>query len=228
MARREVTIDPGDLARLLKIPVIKAYVEFEVTDKDGKVILKREQESHSWVRNLYHLVFCQGAGVAYNTADGLAITVTGGTPVSSMTAQPSMCGVDQDESLRGAADNDDVGIVSGTNSDAEDFEDYALGARIDNGTGAGELTYVGQEATVVSTVDTTKKAELVRYFNNNSGAAITVEEVALYARMASISAYATCGSLGYVMMCRDLTGGVSVPDTGQLKVTYTIEFTYPS
>lgn len=219
---------PGELARLLKIPVIKAYVEFEVRDKDGNVIAGRKQESQSWTRNLWNLVFCQGAGVAHLAADGLALTHINSSELTSATGQPSMTGVDAGESMRGAAEDDTGGIICGTNSDAEDFEDYALGARIENGTGAGELSHVSQEATVVSTEGTTKSAELVRYFNNNSGDTITVEEVALYARLGRVSASDTLGALGICMMCRDLTGGVAVPDTGQLKVTYTIELTLPS
>ena len=62
---------------------------------------------------------------------------------------------------------------------------------------------------------------MVRYFNNNSGGSIGVNEIGLASYSDNPVAY------DYVLMARDVLGAtVTVADTGQLKVTYTIELTY--
>jgi len=68
------------------------------------------------------------------------------------------------------------------------------------------------------------KNELVRYFNNNSGGDVNVNEVALVD-------YVGCrgSAIDKVFMSRDkLASTVTVPNTGQLKVTYTVQLTYPA
>ena len=209
----------------VSLSVLKAFLELEVRDKNGKLIYQKRQESHSWVRNAYNHLFSQMAAVNCLAADGLSVKDTGGT---ERTGNWPVGYSDYSQDFRtdghgykAAAADATRGIVVGTGSDAEDFEDYALGSQISNGTGAGQLSYIASEVYSVSTLATTKKAELVRYFNNNSGGAITVNEVGLYLGL-------WAGNMIKMMTCRDLvSGGVEVPDTGQLKVTYTIQLTYP-
>jgi hypothetical protein len=72
------------------------------------------------------------------------------------------------------------------------------------------------------------KVEMLRYLNNNSGADIGVNEVALVPKVS-----ASVDSGGYApsptLVARDkLPSTVTVPNTGQLKVTYTIQLTYPA
>ncbi|GAH72404.1 unnamed protein product, partial [marine sediment metagenome] len=63
--------------------------------------------------------------------------------------------------------------------------------------------------------------DLVRYFNNNSGGNVDVNEVALVTN-------GYFGGAHIWMQSRDKLGAtVTVPSTGQLKVTYTVELTYP-
>jgi len=177
---------------------------------------------------------CQAAAVAGDSAVGLSLVDTGGTTRSDTTTQPASGEASSGSGNRriyvglgyglyAGAGVDTFGLVVGTGSDPENFDDHALGARIASGNLAGQLAYSVTDAPVVSTVGTTKRIELVRYFSNNSGGAITVNEVGMYTK-GCISSY----SISY-MLCRDLvSGGVEVPDTGQLKVTYTIQLPYPS
>ena len=69
------------------------------------------------------------------------------------------------------------------------------------------------------------KNDLARYFNNNSGGDVSVNEVAL-----SLRGYKPGSTVPYnYMTARDkLITTVVVPDTGQLKVTYTVQLTYPT
>lgn len=218
-------MEPGDLAKMLRIPILKAYLELEVKDGKGKVITRRRQESRSWVRNAYNIILCDIAFVPHDSANNLKLVDKNGVDQShtSRTPNTSTSSVMPTGNYGYSCGAVDVyGCVVGTGVGAESFEDYALGTQIANGTGAGQLSYVAQQSPAISTVDTTKKVEHVRYFNNNSGAAITVNEVGMYAYMAQPS-----GKI--IMTCRDLVaGGIEVPDTGQLKVTYTMELTYPS
>lgn len=146
-------------------------------------------------------------------------------------ASPSglYCGQNHDTDTsygyRAPAADDAKGILVGSGTDAETFEDYVLQTKIANGSGAGQLAYVESELHSVSYEAGTKtlKNSLVRYFNNNSGAAIGVNEVGIvyYGYLANTP--------GNALVSRDKLGTtVSVPDTGQLKVTYTIQLVYPA
>ena len=213
----------------LHVPIPEAFWELEVRDRNGRVIQKHRQRSHSWVRNAYHLMFQQLAHVPYDSAKSLNYLDTGG--VSKTNATYIITIGQAWSSVHGywaAAGIDTYGIVVGSNDAAESFEHYSLQTQIMNGSGAGQLAYIAGETPVISTVDTTKKAELVRFFNNNSGGSIDVKEVGLYAHMSSSSG-GSVNFLAYIMTSRDkLTSTVTVPDTGQLKVTYTIQLTYPA
>jgi len=65
---------------------------------------------------------------------------------------------------------------------------------------------------------------MVRYFNNNSGGDVNVNEVALVLNQPQGGAV-----YGKWMQSRDkLASTVTVPNTGQLKVTYTVQLAYPA
>ena len=116
----------------------------------------------------------------------------------------------------GTVNNHTYGIVIGTGTDAESYEGYALATQIETGTGAGQMEYQAM-ANATNEWDSDEITTThSRYFNNNSGGAITVNEVGVYA---------TAGGMGTYMLCRDkLASGVEVPDTGQLYVTYAVTF----
>ncbi|GAI95878.1 unnamed protein product [marine sediment metagenome] len=125
------------------------------------------------------------------------------------------------------AEDNNYGLLVGSGVDAESFEDYVLQSRIGHGTGAGKLVYVASEVPIVSYEAGPRilKDEIARYFNNNSGASIDVNEVALVFH--TIKAFNS--TYDNELISRDkLPETVTVPDTGQLKVTYTIQLTYPS
>ena len=216
------------LGQKLHIPIAEAFWEIEVIDRDGNIVKQHRQRSHSWVRNAYNHLFSQMAAVNCLSADGLSVRDTGGTfrsgswPVGY--SDYSLNFKTDNHGYKAAAADTTRGIVVGTGSDPEDFEDYALGSQIANGTGAGQLSYIASEVYTISTVGTVKKNELVRYFNNNSGGDVNVNEVGLVA-------YGTLtdDTARKFMMSRDvLASTVTVPNTGQLKVTYTIQLAYPA
>ncbi|GAI98907.1 unnamed protein product, partial [marine sediment metagenome] len=120
------------------------------------------------------------------------------------------------------------GIQVGTAITAESFEDFVLTGMIAEGSGAGQLNYIRSEVPGRSYDGPSKVFTItqVRYLNNNSGGAIGVNEVAL--TTAGMGGWTHTAQDQWVMTRDKLPATVNVPDTGQLKVTYTIQLTYPA
>ncbi|MBA7537318.1 hypothetical protein ES705_29585 [subsurface metagenome] len=225
------------LAQELHIPIPEAFIELEVFDKDGKLLQRHKQRSHSWTRNTYNVLFSyltakdlddvtfeagklsikNTAGVV-KSGGGLGIIDSGQTGDNT----PSIIGY-----LSGGG-NDNFGILVGSGTNAESFEDYALQTPIAEGAAGGELNHVQADAHVITWTGgtLTLKDELLRYYNNNSGGDVNVNEVALVFNGVEPGLMALNK---YCLQSRDkLASTVTVPDTGQLKVTYTIQLVYPA
>ncbi len=220
------------LGQELHLPIPETFWELEVRDRDGMIIQRLRQRSHSWVRNAYNHMFSQLAGKnGNNTTFGagyLNVKDTSGT-VRYATSPVGQSSADIDGTsygYRGPAGNDTWGIQVGSGTNPESFEDYMLQTKIANGVGAGQLSYIEQDPHVI-TYDPGTKVLIntqVRYFNNNSGGAVNVNEVALVVNQPQGGAV-----YGKWMQSRDkLASTVTVPSTGQLKVTYTIQLAYPA
>lgn len=220
------------LGQELHIPIPEAFLMLEVFDKDGKLLQRNEQRSHSWVRNAYNAIFSQLAGVNSNVLGAApgAGTLFQKKPDGAASAGAWPCGFrTNDLSINGEgygapAGEDTWGIVVGSGLDAESFEDFVLQTLLDEGTGAGQISHVASQPYDVTWVGGTLTfgAVFARYFNNNSAPAgdRDVNEVALYARLGA--------GLLHCMARDHLAATVTVPSTGQLKVTYTIQLTYPA
>jgi len=225
------------LGQELHIPIPEAFWELEVFDQEGKLIRRHKQRSHSWVRNAYNLLFCQLAGKAPSDSDygpgklnakETSGTVRYGTGTLSITGRYLNSPDGTEYGYRAPAAVDARGSMVGSGTADESFEDYALQTKIANGTGAGQLSYIQSEANSMTYDAANKilKNTLIRYFNNNSGGDVSVNEVGLvwYSYRPDSSNYNA-----FYLASRDkLAATVTVPNTGQLKVTYTIQLTYPA
>lgn len=218
------------LGQKLHVPIPETKWKLEVL-LGGKIVQIYEARSHSWVRNAYNLLFCQLACKAPSPANygsgELGIKDTGATVRgAALSASSVKMGYNPDTpGLYGylaQATKINHGIVVGSGVNAEDFEDFALQTPITEGVGAGQLNSIASENHSISYAALALKDEQARYFNNNSGGDVTVNEVALI----------TNGHINTDhpwLFARDhLASPVVIPDTGQLKVTYTISLTYPS
>jgi hypothetical protein len=220
------------LGQELHIPISETFWELEVRDKNGNIIQSLKQRSHSWVRNAYNHMFSQLAGknANYGTFGPgyLNVKDTGGT-IRQATAPIGQSAADVDGTsygYRGPAGNDTYGIQVGSGTNPESFEDYMLQTKIANGVGAGQLSYIEQVGHAIAYDVGTRVLSnaMVRYFNNNSGGDIDVNEVALVVNQPQGGPV-----YGKWVQARDkLASTVTVPNTGQLKVTYTIQLTYPA
>ncbi|MGI2336140.1 MAG: hypothetical protein ACRKGH_05795 [Dehalogenimonas sp.] len=230
------------LGTRLKLPVFRAFLAMEVRDGEGNVVHSHKQRSHSWNRNAYNFLFSQVAaygltGTNLFEAGAISLKWTNGNiyPNGSGWGLNQVAGWDEainvndrstNTGLLATAGATDKGIVVGTNNFPESFDGYVLGAAIGNGSGAGQMDYAQSDLHSITYDAPTKTFTdtLIRYINNNSGASIGVNEVGLYGKVKFTSA-----GTGTIMFSRDLLAStVNVPNTGQLKVTYTIQLTYPA
>ena len=220
------------LGQELKIPISEAFLTLEVFDKDGKLIQKHKQRSHSWTRNAYNALFSNLASVNMDDDTFGAGKLSGKDTIGvvrygdygAVTGSGSFEGVGN--GFRAAAAEDEWGILVGSGENAESFEDYVLQTKLAEGTGAGQITHIASEAVDKSYGDTTWTHALVRYFNNNTGDNRLINEVALVCRYRYYGADTTGIK---ILLSRDkLASTVTIPDTGQLKVTYTIQLAYPA
>jgi hypothetical protein len=201
-----------------KLP--KAVIEYEVRDKDGKLIEKGKFPAKSWVGNIVGLLSAiistwtstAGGYYAVNTRSDLADI--GGT------ARGVCLGSGSGATIGGCASAGDTsaGIVVGSSDTPVSLSQYSLGALIPHGTGSGQLTYGATNVETLSK-DTTWLFRVVRTFTNNSGASVTVREIGLYVRLGMYSSpyYFSC------MLARDVpTSPISVPNGSTLTVRYII------
>ncbi|GAJ09756.1 unnamed protein product, partial [marine sediment metagenome] len=152
------------LARELHIPMPEAFITLEVFDKDGKLIQRHHQRSHSWARNAYNMMFASLAGVtspdATWEAGKLSQKFTNGSIESGdypfamyfgKGASPYGYKMNTtDVGYRAAATEDSKGILVGSGENAESFEDYVLQTPIVEGTGANQLNHIESQPHSVS------------------------------------------------------------------------------
>jgi hypothetical protein len=201
-----------------KLP--KAVIEYEVRDKDGKIIQKGKFTAKSWVGNIVGLLSAiistwataSGTSPYLNTRSDLMDIGGSARPVTLTTSSNIYLG--------GCAPAGDVsaGIVVGSSDTPVSLGQYSLGALISHGTGSGQLSY---GATVVDSL--TKNSiwyfRIIRTFTNYSGATVTVREIGLYVRLGiAISPYYySC------MLARDVpTSPISVPNGSTLTIRYIV------
>ena len=228
------------MGQRLHIPIHEVFIKLEVFDRDGKLIQRHHQRSHSWTRNAYNMMFSQLAGAPPSDvtfeAGKLSQKATSGTIYSglypfgmflSKSVAPYSYEYNTVLGYRAPASNVNYGILVGSSTDASSFEDYVLITPIIEGTGAGQLSYTESALNSISYAALALKNELIRYINNNTALLtdVDVNEVAIVCKSGSVQ---TPSTSVYTLMARDhLVSTVTVPSTGQLKVTYTIQLTYP-
>jgi hypothetical protein len=235
----------ADLGAKLGIPVPQTFISMQVKMPNGEILVDRRQRSHTYTRNAYNLLFTNmaaqnlkdatfGAGLIsmkgksatiYNLAHASILASNRGYTLTAddMTA---LAADDYAAGVREAAGKVRLGIAVGSGSGAEDFEGYALTTPIAHGNGSGQLVYNDTEVRHTAYVSGTKTLTdtLTRYFNNNSGGDVDVNEIGLF-----FGLNAGNYSSEAFLMSRDLLGvTVTIPDTGQLKVQYATSLIYPA
>jgi hypothetical protein len=115
------------------------------------------------------------------------------------------------------------GIQVGTDSTAPTISDYALGTKIDHGTGAGQLQYGNVAFGLPTATAVLSYFTITRDFSNASGGAITVNEIGLVTLMNPIMLLYTSSrpAAVYALVIRDvIAGGVTINNGETLTVNY--------
>jgi len=226
--------------------MLTARLVLERFSKDGRLLEKRDRPSRSFLFQFIELLYVAHAQIvdgapysmmditsaardvdsqttsgAHYTKGTLRIGAPGGgsETIFSPGNRPTAT---VDYSLRGHP-GDFVGIQAGTGVGVVTPTDVAMGTRIAHGEAAGELEYGGCELVRMTIADPNGQFTIRRYFTNNSGGGITVQEVGIYA---GGTKYLAADGYAYIFaIARDLTGGVAVADTELLRATYVVQIT---
>lgn len=228
--------DYEEFARLgakLGLPCPQAHLSLKSLDSQGNLVDEYADRSRTPNRNYWNWLFrvfgalhCFGGSTGNNAFTSDATFGAGHMTVKTTAGVVQNTNVTTTGAPGGITDTglSSLGVVCGTGTAAESFEDVALGARIANGTSAGQLSHVAmtQQTPTYNAGTLTWTALVIRIFNNNTAGTIVVGETGIYCT--------TGGNTGLVfMLMRDKLGStVDVLAGGQLTVTYTFTLTFPA
>lgn len=220
------------LGAKLGLPCPQAFIRLESRAQDGSLVDLYDDRSRTLNRNYWNWLFkcfavMNGGGVLTSdttySAGHLTNKNTGGTIQNANSAAGSAPGQFSPVCVSVATAGTQKGIVVGTGTATESFEDVALGTIIAHGSSAGQLSYSAatfqQPSYNAGTLTWT--TQMIRVFNNNSGGTIVVGETGIYGDFN--------GATQVYMIMRDkLSPTVSVLNAGQLTVTYTFTLVFPA
>jgi len=198
------------LKRHVAKPMLSATLTIKVYDENGKLTRVHRQPSRSFVKqfmliwNSYFQRIQQTATDTTNTSRVIDATRTW----SAMVYFFYCCS---------AAGDLLYGVICGTGTNAVTPTDVAVQTVIAHGGGAGQFMY-GSGAAGFPNVDLTKSwINVIRSVFNQSGNAITINEVALYQCMTDSG-----GTYRSFCCLRDIVSpGVSVPNGSSAVIEYT-------
>lgn len=216
-----------DECRRLHIP-LAPIVRFEMKTRslEGEEIVYRDR-SHSWTRNQFNFFTCMFFGIPQGFfytvvggvyGDGGLVTKRGDGVLQGTTDTDTMVAKFPEDFYYGLVNTDTNGILIGTGTAAESFDDYSLTQIEHNADGlAGTMMHGAQ--TYLQSWDAVNKCPITtfeRVFANISASTITVGEVGL------------SGDHYYTLCSREkVDPAIDVVSPGELTVTYTIAMPYP-
>lgn len=222
--------------------MLTAKLILERFSKDGRLLERREQPSRSFLVQFIELLYVasaqiqDGAPYIMTDIDGNPQDIDGRTdPFGGLRRSKSNIRLGSPPGDSGVYCHsggqtwlvgpntivgDEIGIQVGTGVGVVTPTDTAMGTRIAHGRGGGELEYGGCELVGIAFANPNGEFTIRRYFTNNSGGGITVEEVGLY----TVGVEFNAGAWPFCA-ARDLTGGVAVANTELLRATYVVQIT---
>jgi len=192
-----------------------AVLDWQVTDKDGKITSEGIRKAESFVRQFMDLLLIKFINSSILGAMQVRDTANVLQGVSDSSSNFS---------TDAPTSNVSYGIIVGTGTTDPTITDYKIETLIAHGTGAGQLQYGGVTYGLPASDLTTSQFTITRNFANASGGAITVNEIALYVK-ANVSGVQdnimTVVVPAYFMTIRDkIGGGISVPNGQTLTINY--------
>jgi hypothetical protein len=192
-----------------------AVLDWQVTDKEGKITSEGIRKAESFVRQFMDLLLIKF----------INSSMIGSIPVRDITnTLQDTSDSSSNFSTDAPTSNVSYGIIVGTGTTDPNITDYKIETIIAHGTSAGQLQYGAVTYGLPASDSTTSQFTITRNFANASGGAITVNEIALYVK-ANVSAVwdivLTVVIPSYFMTIRDkISGGISVPNGQTLTINY--------
>jgi hypothetical protein len=210
----------------LGYPTVETYLTRKIIAPDGSILKSVTDRAHSWCRCAFNILLSNLGSVNIDDtsfgAGYLSIREPDGDIFYHNRTVTTY-------SYSAPAGDTSYGIVVGTSNAGYSFDDYKLWNQISHGISSGSLCYWDTVRTS-SFIDSNSKYRSIisRYFNNNSGGDVTVNEVGLVAAI-----YYSSGSSYYssvrALMSRDV---LETSDVLQNAFKYYVEYTmitsYPS
>ena len=222
----------------------KTYLEIDLHAKNGKLLKHHRQESRSWTKHFFDLLY-EPLGNATNSqasindisGTGRALPATGSygdLPNLMLSAPgggggfviPASC---SNGSSGGFAcgtpfyTGDSFGVQIGTGNTAVAPTDDHLTARIAHGESAGQMDYGGCELAGYTASGSNVSFVIRRYFTNVAGGSIGVQETGIYA--VGEQSNGSPGAAYPFCICHDVVVTVTVTNGQILVVTYTLQTT---
>jgi len=193
----------------LKLPQI--FVEFEVRDKEGKLIQKGRFKAESWVGRIIEVLRSMLA--TYGSASAIYV-IGGSTEVTCVSTSKAQINTQVASGQSGGglapSGNDVCGILIGDSDAAVTLAQINLQSKI-----ANSVMSHGSTTTETITIDTTYYFRVIRTFTNVSGSTKTVREFGLF-----IGARLTTDAF---MLARDVPpSAITVPNGSTLTLRYII------
>jgi hypothetical protein len=225
-----------DKCRELKVPAPPEIMIGLQVHEGGVLTFDDVQRGHSWNRNFYNSLFglaCTGGGdesglfgAGYMSGKVVSGTIYSEDNMISYYTQYGNAGYPI--SMNGFSETTTTGqfgIRVGTGDTAFSPDQVALVTPIIAGSGSGQFGHVAMTtASKAYTAGThVWKGSLLRIFNNNSGASITVKECGLYW---SGGVYVNAGNNIFMFERSVLSPTVAVANGAQLTVTYEISMDF--
>jgi hypothetical protein len=199
--------------------------ELEVKDRNGKLLIQRKALAKSWLKQFIAMLkgeFATRHGTATGHGNISVVDETGTARTYPHHQDVSVKSMYLNLSTLGDAGDASQGIIVGTSDTSNTLITYALGGKITNGTGSGQLVYGAESVEdVTNPSGNDLQFRITRTFTNNSGSTITVKEVGLLIKKYDSGAIARS-----FLAARDvLPSAVDVPDGATLTIRYVVKIT---
>jgi len=190
-----------------------------VRDKDGKVIRKYKQKSHSPTANFIGLMLPL---TWYNTTgNSWTITTISNT---NITYIPYLTDAGYDISYPNNEVNHNtyvINILVGSGSQSNPYSAYSLNAPISNGSGTGQLLYSSISTPTGITINGNEAYFIIsQSYTNQSGGTITISEVGIILNLNIYNGNSNLATSGNVLMWYDVLSSPISVGSGQQAVIY--------
>ena len=186
-------------------PFPKLYLEYDIKDHYGRILRKgRRRRANSFVGNIIGLL----SSISVTTGSTSVYYSLYPDEIRDINNASRNIGMASGISAAASAGGHTSGIRVGTGTAPVTIDQFNLASPIVHGTGTGQLLYADTLVEGIARSATTWLFRVIRPFSNSSGATVTINEVGLF--------------FVNVMLARDLTGGIPVPNGATITFRYII------